>query len=249
LYGSVGAGGNFTSTGGTGVFANGGAGIGVYAYGDQIGVDAESSTNGIGVYAVGGTGLAASGIHGAAIYGSIDNTAANVYTIRADLATSTPGAGSAAVYGQNAGTTGNGYGIYGTHIGTGWGGYFTSNGGIGVYGSGGSGTGVVGSGTATGVKGSSTSGYGGQFTSSTNYGVRGSSIKSIGIRASGGTDGIYATGTNGRGAQLGGGAAQLKLRPSSAATHPASGQAGDFFVDSSKRLWFCKGGSTWRQVA
>jgi hypothetical protein len=43
--------------------------------------------------------------------------------------------------------------------------------------------------------------------------------------------------------------AQARLVPSASATHPARGTAGDLFVDSSKRLWFCKGASTWRQIA
>ena len=42
--------------------------------------------------------------------------------------------------------------------------------------------------------------------------------------------------------------AQVNLQPSAAATHPASGQAGDLFVDKNHRLWFCKG-ATWKQLA
>jgi len=43
--------------------------------------------------------------------------------------------------------------------------------------------------------------------------------------------------------------AQLRLQPSTLGTHPASGQAGDLFVDASKRLWFCQGGTVWKQLA
>jgi hypothetical protein len=39
------------------------------------------------------------------------------------------------------------------------------------------------------------------------------------------------------------------LIPTTTATHPASGLAGDLYVDNAKRLWFCKGGNTWVQVA
>jgi len=53
----------------------------------------------------------------------------------------------------------------------------------------------------------------------------------------------------GRGGVFQGKAAQVKLRPSSASTHAPTGQRGDLFVDSLGRLWFCKGGTTWKQLA
>ena len=62
-------------------------------------------------------------------------------------------------------------------------------------------------------------------------------------------------GSQGRGARLSGGAAALQLLPSSAATHPTTGKAGDFFVDHSTRLWFCTKASSgatpavWKQLA
>ena len=40
-----------------------------------------------------------------------------------------------------------------------------------------------------------------------------------------------------------------RLSPSTAASHPDSGAAGDLFVDKTGRLWFCKGGATWKQLA
>jgi hypothetical protein len=43
--------------------------------------------------------------------------------------------------------------------------------------------------------------------------------------------------------------AQLRLTPSAAANHPASGVLGDLFLDKGKRLWFCKGGKEWKQIA
>jgi len=62
----------------------------------------------------------------------------------------------------------------------------------------------------------------------------------------GGTgSGVYGESREGRGGLFVGLKAQIRLRPSTAATHPSSGQAGDLFVDATKRLWFCKGGSTW----
>ena len=59
----------------------------------------------------------------------------------------------------------------------------------------------------------------------------------------------------GRGARLSGGAANLQMAPSAASTHPTTGRAGDFFVDSTARLWYCQKASsgniaaTWKQLA
>ena len=66
---------------------------------------------------------------------------------------------------------------------------------------------------------------------------------------------VGVAGKAGRGAQLTGGAAQLRMVPATAATHPTSGRAGDLFVDASNRLWFCQKSSagstaaTWKQLA
>ena len=62
-------------------------------------------------------------------------------------------------------------------------------------------------------------------------------------------------GAQGRGARLSGGAAAAQMVPSTAAGHPTTGKAGDFFVDASVRLWFCTKASSgsvaaaWRQLA
>ncbi len=61
-----------------------------------------------------------------------------------------------------------------------------------------------------------------------------------------------ATGTGSRGGVFAGVAAQAQFKPGSGSTHPTSGQAGDLYVDSSARLWFCKVGgptATWTQLA
>ena len=79
------------------------------------------------------------------------------------------------------------------------------------------------------MDGSSTSDYGVSGYSTSGYGLKGQS-------------------KNGRGAVLIGKKAQLRLQPSSAATHPATGATGDLFVDSTGRLWFCKGSTTWVQI-
>jgi hypothetical protein len=119
------------------------------------------------------------------------------------------------------------------------------------------GTGVLGSG-AIGVHGLSANGFGVNGTSGTGIGVGGSSNSSIGVLGLGktgmrgdgsgsGSVGVRGSGT--RGAVFAGNAAQLKLAPGSKSTHPASGQRGDLYADSKGRLWFCKGGASWHQVA
>jgi hypothetical protein len=56
-------------------------------------------------------------------------------------------------------------------------------------------------------------------------------------------------GAHGRGATLVSNVAQLRLAPGTLASHPASGAPGDLYVDKTTRLWFCKGGSSWHQLA
>jgi hypothetical protein len=41
----------------------------------------------------------------------------------------------------------------------------------------------------------------------------------------------------------------LRLVPSTATTHPASGAAGDLFLDHSNRLWLCTGGTSWKRFS
>jgi hypothetical protein len=61
--------------------------------------------------------------------------------------------------------------------------------------------------------------------------------------------GVRGESTVGRGGRFRGNKAQIRLDPSSAATHPSSGAKGDLFVDASGRLWFCKGSTNWVQLA
>jgi hypothetical protein len=61
--------------------------------------------------------------------------------------------------------------------------------------------------------------------------------------------GVHGESESGRGGTFIGLAAAINLQPSPSATHPKKGQAGDFFVDSAHRLWFCKGGTSWSQLA
>jgi hypothetical protein len=54
-----------------------------------------------------------------------------------------------------------------------------------------------------------------------------------------------------RGGVFSGTKAQIRLTPSKAPTHPASGRRGDLFVDGAGRLWFCRSGgkvASWKQV-
>ncbi len=64
-----------------------------------------------------------------------------------------------------------------------------------------------------------------------------------------GSIGVRGTSPLGRGGVFRGGAAQVRLQPSTSTSHPASGQKGDLYVDSNARLWFCKGGTTWVRLA
>jgi hypothetical protein len=71
------------------------------------------------------------------------------------------------------------------------------------------------------------------------YGVAHQGGSSVGVRGDSST---------GRGGMFSGKLAQLRLAPSRAATHPASGQPGDVFFDKGHRLWFCLGGTNWKRV-
>jgi hypothetical protein len=61
------------------------------------------------------------------------------------------------------------------------------------------------------------------------------------------TPALDARSSEDRGAVLGGKTAPLRLLPR--AGRPASGDAGDLFVDKQNRLWFCKGGTNWIRLA
>ena len=61
--------------------------------------------------------------------------------------------------------------------------------------------------------------------------------------------GVEGSSSNGVGGKFAGKTAQIQLVPSGATSHPSSGAPGTLFVDKSKRLWFCKGGTSWKQLA
>lgn len=78
-------------------------------------------------------------------------------------------------------------------------------------------------------------------TSGTGNGVLGVADSGRGV--------VGTAGAAGRGGEFAGGKSQVRLVPSAATTHPTRGLAGDLFLDKSKRLWLCKGTTTWVQVA
>jgi hypothetical protein len=164
-------------------------------------------------------------------------------------------------------TTEGGNGFQGTAHGDGsWGLVGNSDTGVGVYGLGGTGTGVYGTtgdggNSVVGEKTTAGSAVWGNIKSSTSTdgavvgttighgpGVRGvnnSDGRGTWGKALGTGEGVYGESALGRGGLFVGKKAQIRLAPSTATTHPSSGSAGDIFVDASKRVWFCKGGSTW----
>ena len=93
-----------------------------------------------------------------------------------------------------------------------------------------------------GVKGTHAGGgSGGHFTSTAGDGISG--------KSSGNGAGIRGVSAGGRGGILSGHKAQLQLVPSTAQSHPASGQAGDLFLDAGHRLWLCLGKKRWKRLA
>ena len=133
--------------------------------------------------------------------------------------------------------------------------------GVGVNAHSSSGTGVIGSsGKFAGVQAICTgAGFGIHAQCDQNIAVYATSTQGIAVNAQGGDIGVLGfsrqqvgvrgESIGGRGGLFIGGPAQLRLVPSTATTHPNSGKPGDFFVDKHHRLWFCKGGTTWKEVA
>jgi hypothetical protein len=76
-----------------------------------------------------------------------------------------------------------------------------------------------------------------------------------GVNAGPGAGVVGVGGAQGRGGQFTGGAAAVRLLPSSSSTHLWTGRPGDLMVDSAARLWFCTKANTssvaatWKQIA
>jgi hypothetical protein len=128
------------------------------------------------------------------------STANNSYSLYASL--NNPGSGSAAVWGRVLGTSARGYGVYGSHQGSGFGVYGNSNTGTGFRGFSNTGTGMHGSTSGTGAQPgvlgehTATSGAGAGVEGRTNStsvdaaGVYGRSPNGFGVYGSGSEDGI-----------------------------------------------------------
>ncbi len=130
------------------------------ANGDYAGIKAESA---------GGFAAAVYGLHssaggtGAGVQGISQSTEGSAVGVYGLLNSTTPGPGSAAVWGQNNGTGFSGYGVYGFHAGVGIGVFGRSPKGLGVYGNG---------------------ARGGSFYGTTGAGLEGYSPANDGVRAS-----------------------------------------------------------------
>ena len=145
----------------------------------------------------------------------------------------------------------------GGHFANGVYGYTTAAGGNAVVGiAAGGGVGVRGrSNSGSGLEAASTSGRGAVIQSATNQALWAKITQSNNPKAAfraetpGAGPAINAVSALGAGGLFSGKTAQIQLVPSTASTHPASGTAGQLFVDKSNRLWFCKGGTSWHQLA
>ncbi len=127
--------------------------------------------------------------------------------------------------------------------------------GDGVNGNVSSGYGVNGfSNSGTGVNGSSNTGTGMQGASNKGVGVSGTGNMMAGVQGNSTSGpGVLGNSTNGVGGVFGGASAQLFLIPGQVSGPPTTGQhaAGEFYVDSIARLYFCTTSGTpgtWRRV-
>lgn len=216
--------------------AVGGGGSGVLGMVNDADVDGVTGINN-------GTGEGAIGVHGVITRSAPD---------------------SAAVRGQNRGTSVQGIGVWGSHAGAGTGVVAESASGIGVRANGGTGTGVVAFATNVGVSASGTTGVaaaGVTAVHATGQGATGVAVLAEAVSNTtaavtafndGGGAGVKGSSITGRGGVFSGAAAQVRLVPGSGSTHPKGGRRGDLYADRTGRLWFCKKGgttATWHQIA
>ncbi|HWE62493.1 MAG TPA: hypothetical protein VHB98_12340 [Chloroflexota bacterium] len=257
--------------------ATGVSGVGVTANGPSIGVSGTSTTTGVQglAFGAGGVGVAGNsfgaGGHGVqgissnggdGVLGRSTNPSEPGNGVHATAAGVTPTAGAfGAVFAEGGSSSGvcatsttgtsvrgissSGIGVLGT---TG----STASGGTAISGTVTSTTPGIGSAAIAGRNnGTNANGCGvaGSHAGS-GIGVHGACVSGFGIFASSNSGAaLGATSASGRGGIFTGGPAAIQLTPSTAATHPASGTAGDLFVDASHNLWFCKGGLVWVKLA
>lgn len=160
--------------------------------GTTYGIRSENnSPDGYAIYAVHDNSAG----DGPAIFARTDSLSSGAYAIHGVVANGTAGGGGAAgIRGENLATS-NGYGVYGTHAGAGWGVYGQSPTGRGVFGLSTSGIGVRGQSTSgIAVNGFSNTNYGVYGQSDDNYGVYGLSTNDYGVRGfSVNSHGVYGT--------------------------------------------------------
>jgi hypothetical protein len=240
---------------------------------------AQTTKAGRGVYGLSATGVGVEGAstgRGAGVYGR-NNSGGGAGVFGKNSASGEGVRGeSAGGHGVHGVSLGLGFGVYGESAGTGvlGGGEDTgvfggSNDGTGVWGSSGSGRGVIGSSAeSTGIYGKSNgdvailgisyaSGYPSVrgFKDRPGAAVVGeiqlstSDSPAVSGKTSGTGQGVLGQSAQGRGGVFGSPVAQVRLLPAIAGTHPIEGAKGDLSVDTSCRLWFCKGGATWVQLA
>jgi hypothetical protein len=137
-------------------------------------------------------------------------------------------------------------------------GYCDSSEGIAVVGRLADGTGVLGQATASGaaLEGDGQGEARGLIATSTaNQAIwahidnASSSATSLRAETAGSGSGVFGVSTKGVGGKFQGKTAQIQLIPSTSSSHPTSGSAGQLFYDNSNRLWLCKGGTNWHQLA
>ena len=123
-----------------GVFGSSQTAVGVRGESNTgVGVAGTSESN-VGVSGGSTSGTGVKGVHegttgeAPAIYGETASTEQLASAVDGFVSSTNPGANSAAVRGRNGGTSGNGFGVWGSHDGTGVGVLGTSDDGIGVMG-------------------------------------------------------------------------------------------------------------------
>jgi hypothetical protein len=186
------------------VIGDGGTGAGAGVVGTG------GATDGHGVVGNGtgkGTGVKGTSPSGTGVHGSSGSTLDNATALTGVITSTTPGHGSAGVFGKNNGTGADGTGVLGMHAGTGFGVHGQSD-GVGVWGESSSGTGVHGTsgsvadnasailgeitttspgGFSAGVRGindgTGVNGIGVEGThAGSGWGVHGKSVSGVGIR-------------------------------------------------------------------
>jgi hypothetical protein len=254
-----------SASGGFGMYGTSNLGIG--AFGITSG-NGQSGVVGRDQSANGGYGVQGVSVKGTGVYGTSASTAPNAAAVRAELTSTSPGLGSAALLAKNDATNGNGFAVLASSGGTtvsatSSGGdavvaMTTSSEGRGVYAQAASGTAVVATGgvglTAMGTNGDGAQGSTGTATCSgvvgaytgtdaTGAGVKGThaGAGSAGSFNSAKGTGVVGSSVAGRGAKFSGKLAQLSLKPGATAGQPTTGAhvAGDIFVDKNCNMYLC----------